>query len=457
MTVKRILLVVLVGVMLLAGGIGPDSAGSVQAEPLLLVADGADGTIPYAGTLTDAGGQPVPDGAYDFHFALYAAETGGQALWSEAQTGVRVRQGQFGTTLGRTNSIPATDGSEPWLAVEVRGPGDNGFTALTPRQHLSSTSSAALSSLTAGLACPHDHLGEIWSGWTGPNDGLWLKGNVNWSLGMLLVDNNGNGPAIWGYNNGGGNAVRGDGEGPGSLGVYGSSEQSTGVVGRSTNGRGVEGYTTVIGQYGVYGKNEATAAGGIGVVGYAPNGTGVLGQGPMFGLYARGDLRVEGYSIFDGGKSGYVVEVAQNDDSAPLEAGDVVVISGAGPAVVGEIPVVKVRLAAAGQMGAIVGVVDKHFNPTPEGKADYERSESVVDDAAIGPGDYLTIVTLGAYKAIKVDASYGAISPGDRLVASPNSGYAMRAVSPEPGTVLGKALGTLTSGTGVIPVMVTLQ
>jgi hypothetical protein len=33
----------------------------------------------------------------------------------------------------------------------------------------------------------------------------------------------------------------------------------------------------------------------------------------------------------------------------------------------------------------------------------------------------------------------------------------MRAVSPEPGTVVGKALGALESGTGVIPVMVTLQ
>ena len=154
---------------------------------------------------------------------------------------------------------------------------------------------------------------------------------------------------------------------------------------------------------------------------------------------------------------GYVVEVAQNDDDAALETGDVVVISGAGPAVMGEIPVIKVRRATARQAGAIVGVVDKHFTAARGGDAAHELSISAVDDATIRPGEYLTIVTLGAYKALKVDASYGAIAPGDRLVASPNPGYAMRADAPQPGAIIGKALGALRSGAGVIPVIVTLQ
>jgi hypothetical protein len=42
-------------------------------------------------------------------------------------------------------------------------------------------------------------------------------------------------------------------------------------------------------------------------------------------------------------------------------------------------------------------------------------------------------------------------------VTSPNPGYAMRAESPKPGTVIGKALDRLDSGTGTIPVVVTLQ
>ncbi len=65
----------------------------------------------------------------------------------------------------------------------------------------------------------------------------------------------------------------------------------------------------------------------------------------------------------------------------------------------------------------------------------------------------------------KVDASNGAIHPGDLLTTSDLPGYAMKA---EPtmingrgfypdGTILGKALGTLESGTGTIEVLVTLQ
>jgi hypothetical protein len=444
--VKGALLLVVAAALAVALGAGPRWADAARALPPA-EPGGMDGTpIPYAGRLSDDAGQPVADGLYDFAFALYAAESGGTSLWSEVQEGIRVEHGLFDTALGRASALPAMvlAGEARWLEVGVRGPGEARFTRLLPRQLLSAALPAAPEAPAAGAACPHDHVGEVWSA------------NVAWSSGALKVLNYANGPSIWGWNGGNGNGVRGYATGTG-LGVYGESQNGAGVVGRSTGGRGVEGYTTTAGQYGVYGKNEAGAAGGIGVVGYAPNGVGVLGQGPAFGLYAKGDLRVEGYSIFDGGKSGYVVEIAQNDDTVPLEAGDLVLISGAGPAVVGEIPVITVRRATAAGAAAIVGVVDKRFSPVPEGQADYERLASPVAEAAISPGEYLTLVTLGAYKALKVDASYGAITPGDLLVASPTPGHAMRAVSPQPGTILGKALGALPAGQGLIPVFVTLQ
>jgi hypothetical protein len=81
----------------------------------------------------------------------------------------------------------------------------------------------------------------------------------------------------------------------------------------------------------------------------------------------------------------------------------------------------------------------------------------MTEGTAIRQGEYVSVVTLGAFKAIKVDASYGAIQPGDLLTASPNPGYAMRADDPRLGTVTGKALGGLEEGTGTIPVLVTLQ
>jgi hypothetical protein len=57
----------------------------------------------------------------------------------------------------------------------------------------------------------------------------------------------------------------------------------------------------------------------------------------------------------------------------------------------------------------------------------------------------------------KVSAENGPIQRGDLLVTSATPGHAMRADDPPPGTVLGKALEALESGTGVILVLVTLQ
>jgi hypothetical protein len=57
----------------------------------------------------------------------------------------------------------------------------------------------------------------------------------------------------------------------------------------------------------------------------------------------------------------------------------------------------------------------------------------------------------------KVSAENGAIGAGDLLVTSNTPGHAMRDDDPKQGTVLGKALEPLSSGTGVIKVLVTLQ
>jgi hypothetical protein len=66
---------------------------------------------------------------------------------------------------------------------------------------------------------------------------------------------------------------------------------------------------------------------------------------------------------------------------------------------------------------------------------------------------------------VKVDASYGAVQAGDLLVTSPTPGYAMRSEPitlggtqfHRPGTLIGKALGSLANGQGEILVLLTLQ
>jgi hypothetical protein len=59
----------------------------------------------------------------------------------------------------------------------------------------------------------------------------------------------------------------------------------------------------------------------------------------------------------------------------------------------------------------------------------------------------------------RVTAENGPIRKGDLLVTSSKSGFAMKGTdrSRMLGAVIGKAMGTLDSGTGVIEVLVTLQ
>ena len=220
------------------------------------------------------------------------------------------------------------------------------------------------------------------------------------------------------------------------------------------------------------------------------------------GLDVNGTVRVEGNLVVVGSKTGYVVDIMQNADSTTLEAGDVVTIVGNSAAVLGDIPVVTVRKATTGYDSGAVGIVDQIvYVPDAATKAAYEAQERAVRDAldrraeADGKGQagkaeaaeivipdapitdeqgtvhvlpnatqaatngYVNVVTLGSYKAVKVDASFGPIRAGDLLTTSPHAGYAMKVTDKTAaiGAVIGKALGSLESGTGTVPVMVTLK
>jgi hypothetical protein len=59
----------------------------------------------------------------------------------------------------------------------------------------------------------------------------------------------------------------------------------------------------------------------------------------------------------------------------------------------------------------------------------------------------------------KADAQFGSIQLGDLLTTSPTAGHAMKAADPLKafGAVLGKALGSLDHGRGLVPLLVSLQ
>jgi hypothetical protein len=80
---------------------------------------------------------------------------------------------------------------------------------------------------------------------------------------------------------------------------------------------------------------------------------------------------------------------------------------------------------------------------------------SLGTNEAGNPGEVL--IAVAGKVPCNVDASNGPITEGDLLTTSSRPGYAMKATNPKIGTVLGKAMGTLESGTGTIEVLVTLQ
>ncbi len=87
-------------------------------------------TVNYQGMLTDASGNPLPDGPYNVRFALYAAESGGQPLWTSASRTVTATGGVFTTQI---SGIPEVvfESPEVWVEVTV------GATTLSPRQRFS--------------------------------------------------------------------------------------------------------------------------------------------------------------------------------------------------------------------------------------------------------------------------------------------------------------------------------
>jgi hypothetical protein len=310
----------------------------------------------------------------------------------------------------------------------------------------------------------------------------------------LKVLNYQNGPSIWGWNGGNGNGVRGYATGNG-LGVYGESQDSAGVVGRSAGGRGVEGrsinsngvfahsdnnhslyvdgagkngvHVGSAGDHGVYVASAGWSgvsvwsasvaglwvhsAGQDGILVDTAGWDGVHVVGPVGGTYfGSGAKGAEDFAVLNTGEvrskvgfaapgNAFAITLAVEGSEAAYEPGDVLAASALGSGA-------AVRTSAT-YSPAVVGVIS-------EAPA-FVGGRPVTDgDAPAG----VSVAIMGVVDC-KVSAENGPILPGDLLVTSATPGHAMRAGREEalPGTILGKALESLDSGTGLIQVLVTLQ
>ncbi|HEY6140892.1 MAG TPA: hypothetical protein VI670_24315 [Thermoanaerobaculia bacterium] len=109
-----------------------------------------------------------------------------------------------------------------------------------------------------------------------------------------------------------------------------------------------------------------------------------------------------------------------------------------------------------GKLQASERPYDKKVAGVVSGAGDYKPG-LVLDRQEARP-DRLPVALMGKVHC-KVDAGYSAIEVGDLLTTSPTPGHAMRAGDPARafGAVIGKALRSLPSGRGLIPILVALQ
>lgn len=87
--------------------------------------------INYQGRLTDTSGSPL-NGSYALTFRIYDAETAGNLLWEENQTGVLVQKGIFNIMLGSVTNLNLTFDKPYFLEIKVGGE------VMTPRQRMTS-------------------------------------------------------------------------------------------------------------------------------------------------------------------------------------------------------------------------------------------------------------------------------------------------------------------------------
>lgn len=255
------------------------------------------------------------------------------------------------------------------------------------------------------------------------------------------VTANFSGNAVYGYNSGG-SGVKGETASIGAIGVYGLNTHTSSGYGVYGQGfRGVQGYTSRSGGTGGFFMDMNTTASGTSVGMWAGSYYSDIIQGHELdasgnSLDKRFRVTYQGNVYADGTYSSPAADFAEMLPAATgLEAGDVLVVGLDG----------KLTRSSAAFASAVVGV--------------YSTKPGFVGGSGDGidPTGKIPLAIIGIVP-VKASAENGAIQPGDLLVASSTPGHAMKAGSHPPvGTVIGKALGSLQSGTGVIQMLVTLQ
>jgi hypothetical protein len=182
---------------------------------------------------------------------------------------------------------------------------------------------------------------------------------------------------------------------------------------------------------------------------------------PKFRVWMDGDVTADG--TLTGGGADFAEAVRVSAGAASVEAGDVMVIDPAATRGFARSAAARSTLVA-GVYSTRPGVLASSHDwdqkaleigmlPPPVAG---EESPAIKPLAVAARLNEVPLAVIGIVPC-KASAENGPIAVGDLLVTAATPGHAMRADNPGVGTVLGKALAPLASGTGVIEIMVTLQ
>jgi hypothetical protein len=239
---------------------------------------------------------------------------------------------------------------------------------------------------------------------------------------------------------------------PAEVGVVGQSDKGNGVLAQNNTGSGI----------------MATSRDGQGVTAFSDNDIGIFAQGGTWAGVFDGAIVVNNGPNPKDPKippSNINGSIVINDGNLFLNKGDIF-LSGADCAE--EFDTAGAENVEAGT----VMIIHEDGTLCPS----YQAYDKKVAGVVSGAGNYKTGIVLDKqHRSIsskkrssiallgkvfcKADAKYGAIEVGDLLTTSSTPGHAMKATDPLKafGTVIGKALKSLSEGKGLVPILITLQ
>jgi hypothetical protein len=461
----------------------------------------------YQGYLASSIDTAGVTGSYDMSFRLYAVNEGGSPVWSEDHNGVQVDKGVFNVYLGEFIPIPADlfDGNPLWLEIQV------GTETLSPRKKIVSVG-YSIRSQFADTADYARYAKIVAIRGTDIAKPCTLSARIT-PGGILYVNNTAgvwNSPAIYA------SAV-------GGPGLFVKSGREAGVYVDSTGPNSSAFYARKTTRYGVeidstaYDGLHVKKAGRDGIhVEHADNWAGYF-SGKLYtsdnvgiGTTSPGSHRLYVQSAVSGvsGATAYIQNTHTNGLAMIVEAtsNDLpLLVSQKGDGDIfrcdswtgGWHPVFKVEndgtttcsvlqltggsdlseqfdiKATAGEVkpGMLVCIDPEHLGELIVSREAYDRKVAGIISGAGGiePGmlmgqkgskaDGSHPIALTGRVYCWVDASYGAIEPGDLLTTSNIPGHAMKVTDYRraQGAIIGKAMSSLEKGQGLVLVLVSLQ